>query len=117
MEYTITRNEAFNSLEISFEGKPAEAVRDALKALRFRWHNKRRVWYGYTDEETARAAIDNAGTEAAPVAKVPAPVIDKAELRRQFEKAWDSPRMVDYCVKKVAAVATLPSGEIITIDR
>ena len=117
MEYTITRNEAFNSLEISFDGKPAEAVRDALKALRFRWHSKRRVWYGYTDEETARAAIDNAGTEAAPVAKVPAPVIDKTELRRQFEKAWDSPRMVDYCVKKVAAVATLPSGEIITIDR
>lgn len=117
MEYTINRNEAFKSLEISFDGKPSEAVRDALKALRFRWHGKRRVWYGYTDEETARAAIDNAGTEAAPVAKVPAPVIDKAELRRQFEKAWDSPKMVDYCVKQVAAVATLPSGEIITIDR
>lgn len=117
MEYTITRNEAYNSLEISFEGKPAEAVRDALKALRFRWHNKRRVWYGYADEETARAAIDNAGTEAAPVAKIPAPVIDKAELRRQFEKAWDSPKMVDYCVKKVAAVAILPSGEMLVIDR
>lgn len=117
MEYTITRNEAYNSLEISFEGKPAEAVRDALKALRFRWHNKRRVWYGYADEETARAAIDNAGTEAAPVAKIPAPVIDKAELRRQFEKAWDSPKMIDYCVKKVAAVATLPSGEMLVIDR
>lgn len=117
MEYTITRNEAYNSLEISFDGKPAEAVRDALKALRFRWHGKRRVWYGYTDEETARAAIEGAGTEAAPVAKVPAPVIDKAELRRQFEKAWNNPRMVDYCVKKVAAVATLPTGEIITIDR
>ena len=78
-----------------------------MKALRFRWHGKRRVWYGYTDEETARAAINNAGTEAAPVAKVPAPVIDKAELRRQFEKAWDSPKMVDYCVKKVAAVEEL----------
>lgn len=38
MGYIITRNEAFNSLEISFDGKPAEAVRDALKALRFRWH-------------------------------------------------------------------------------
>ena len=35
MEYNITRNEAFNSLEITFDGKPSEAVRDALKALRF----------------------------------------------------------------------------------
>lgn len=75
MEYTITRNEAFNSLEISFDGKPAEAVRDALKALRFRWHGKRRVWYGYTDEETARAAIEGADKteEAAPVVKAGKP--------------------------------------------
>lgn len=65
MEYTITRNEAFNSLEITFDGKPSEAVRDALKALRFRWHSKRRVWYGYTDEETARAAIEGKPTKAA----------------------------------------------------
>ena len=58
MNYTITKNPAFNSIEITFDGKPAEAVRDALKALRFRWHNVKRVWYGYTDEETARAAIE-----------------------------------------------------------
>ena len=75
MEYTITRNEAFNSLEITFDGKPAEAVRDALKALRFRWHGKRRVWYGYTDEETARAAIEGADKteEAAPVVNTEKP--------------------------------------------
>lgn len=37
MSYTITRNPAFNSLEITFTEKPSEAIRDALKALRFRW--------------------------------------------------------------------------------
>lgn len=75
MDYTINRNEAFKSLEISFTGKPSEAVRDALKALRFRWHGKRRVWYGYTDEETARAAIDGADKteDAAPVVKAEKP--------------------------------------------
>ena len=57
MNYTIAINPAFNSLEIAFDGKPAEAVRDALKALRFRWHAARRVWYGYTDEATARADV------------------------------------------------------------
>lgn len=71
MNYTITRNEAFNSLEISFDGKPSEAVRDALKALRFRWHGVKKLWYGYADEETARAAIEGADKteEAAPVVK------------------------------------------------
>lgn len=58
MEYTLTKNAAFGSLEISFDGKPAQAIRDALKALKFRWHNVRRVWYGYADEATTRAAID-----------------------------------------------------------
>ena len=72
MEYTITRNEAFNSLEITFDGKPSEAVRDALKALRFRWHGIKKLWYGYTDEATARAAIDGAdkAEEAAPVYEI-----------------------------------------------
>lgn len=60
MEYTIKRNEAFNSLEITFYGKPSEAVRDALKALKFRWHGVKKLWYGYTDEGTARAAIEGA---------------------------------------------------------
>lgn len=68
MEYTIKRNEAFNSLEITFDGKPSEAVRDALKALKFRWHGVKKLWYGYTDETAARAAIDGAeGVKAAPV--------------------------------------------------
>ena len=119
MNYTIAINPAFNSLEIAFDGKPAEAVRDALKALRFRWHAARRVWYGYTDEATARAAIDNAGTEAAPAqaVKAAAPAIDKDELRRQFSKAWNSQSMIDYCVKNTAAVAKLPTGELLTIER
>lgn len=58
--YTIVKNAQFNSLEISFDSVPSAAVREALKALRFRWHNIKRVWYGYTTEDAARAAIDGA---------------------------------------------------------
>lgn len=43
MNYTITPNAAYNSIEISFDDKPAEAVRDALKSLKFRWHNVKKV--------------------------------------------------------------------------
>lgn len=58
MTYTITRNAAFNSIEITFDGKPSQTVRDALKALKFRWHGVKKLWYGYSTEEEARAAID-----------------------------------------------------------
>lgn len=63
MEYTITKNAQFNSLEIAFDGKPSETVREALKALKFRWHGMKKIWYGYTDEETARAAIEGQKAE------------------------------------------------------
>jgi hypothetical protein len=72
MNYTITANPTFNSLEIAFEGKPSEEIRQALKDLRFRWHGVKKVWYGYTDEATARAAIDGKPEEKAPAKKAAA---------------------------------------------
>lgn len=121
--FTVTENDEFGSVEVKFDGKPSEAVRDALKALRFRWHRQRGIWYGYADPATVRAAIKGeAVTEATTPAKAtrataPAAKVDREALRREFCKAWDSPRMIDFCVNKVAAVAVLPSGEIITVDK
>lgn len=48
MNYTITKNNQFKSIEINFTGKPCEAIRSALKNIGFRWHSVRRIWYGYT---------------------------------------------------------------------
>lgn len=69
--FEITKNEAFKSIEIAFDGKPSEAVRDALKALKFRWHGVKKIWYGYADEEAVKTAIENAlnGIKTAPKAK------------------------------------------------
>lgn len=64
MTYTIIKNAQFNSLEIKFDGKPSEAVRNALKSLRFRWHSVKKVWYGYSDESTVKAAIDGEKAES-----------------------------------------------------
>lgn len=61
--YTIATNPDFNSIEITFPGKPSDAIREALKALRFRWHGVKKVWYGYSTEEAARQAIENAESE------------------------------------------------------
>ena len=58
MTYTINTNTQYNSLEIFFDGKPNETIRNALKELKFRWHGVKKCWYGYADEATARAAIE-----------------------------------------------------------
>lgn len=44
--FTITDNAEYGTLEIKFDGKPSETVRNALKAHKFRWHGKKGVWYG-----------------------------------------------------------------------
>ena len=71
MKYEITKNEAFKSFEIKFDEKPSEAVRDALKTLKFRWHGVKKVWYGFSDAETIAKAIDNATEGKKATAKAP----------------------------------------------
>lgn len=66
MTYEIRQNAQYNSLEIYFEGKPSEAVRDALTSNKFRWHSVKRCWYGYGSEESIAAAITGASTDEEP---------------------------------------------------
>lgn len=93
MTYTITNNTEFNSIEIAFDGKPSEAIRAALKEMRFRWHSVKKVWYGYKDEQTARAAIDAAdgGIASAPRAmKATAEKVNKygVKVGDIFSASW-----------------------------
>lgn len=62
MAYTIYKNNEFNSIEIKFDGKPDERTRNILKANKFRWHHLKGVWYGYSEEQLIRAALE--GIEA-----------------------------------------------------
>ncbi len=63
MTYTLTRNAQFNSIEITFDSKPSEEIRTALKNLKFRWHSVKSIWYGFADEDTVKAAIDGKPAE------------------------------------------------------
>lgn len=43
---------------------------------------------------------------------------DKELLRTEYRKVWGtSEKMIDYCTNKVAAMVTLPSGDIITVEK
>ena len=80
--FTITDNIERGSLEISFDGKPSEQVRDALKEHKFRWNGKKKVWYGYGD----RAAVVDA-LHAAYEAEKAATTATEPE-QSDFEKAF-----------------------------
>lgn len=75
MLYSITTNSHFDSCEVTFDGKPAEAVRAALKALRMRWNPKRALWYGFAAEDEIKAAI-----QAAQPAEEPAQIAQPGYL-------------------------------------
>lgn len=64
MTYNITKNSVFNSLEIKFSQKPPVTVLEALKALHFRWHRAKALWYGYAEETAVRKALGENVIEA-----------------------------------------------------
>lgn len=78
MSFTIAKNNTFNSLEINFDGKPSEMVRNLLKKFGFRWHGVRRIWYGYGDENEILNALKGVAdnlTEATEKTAAPAQVL------------------------------------------
>lgn len=119
MTYTITKNEQFGSLEINFDGKPSEEVRNTLKEMGYRWHGVKKVWYGYREDirEILDSFTDDEIREKIEHEIKPAFKVDRELLREQYAKAWDGDDMVNYCVKKVSTYAILPGGEIVTIDK
>ncbi len=56
--YTITERDG--QMEVSFEDKPSETVRNTLKGLGFRWDSKRKLWYGKADRSKVEEALREA---------------------------------------------------------
>lgn len=64
--YHISENTEYGSREVYFSGKPAAETREALKALKMRWHSVKKCWYGYASEHEIIAAIQGAELTANP---------------------------------------------------
>ena len=56
--YTIEKNQEFGTKEVTFSGRPCDAVRNFLKSHRFRWHGTKGVWYGFAYVDDLRAELD-----------------------------------------------------------
>ena len=54
---TMAINDQFNGIELTFQSKPSESIRSAMKAAGFRWHHQKKLWYAKkSDERMALAA-------------------------------------------------------------
>lgn len=121
MTYEIITNPTFNSLEVYFEGKPGEAIRAALKTLKFRWNNKKMCWYGFADREEVVRACEGAKVETA----APATKTDKDEQKKLFaeymdiikKEVWQDEKMQEYARKSTAYIVELTNGDIIALDK
>ena len=111
MTYTITRNPEFDSIEILFDGKPVEAVRNAIKSLGFRWHKIKGIWYGYGNEDDVKNVIDSADSGCS----IPA---SGKTVKEYVESVWgNDKRMVDYCMGKVSQLVELDNSMMIEIEK
>lgn len=91
---TIRHNQAHNGIEVVFTSKPAVEVREALKALGFRWSQRQGLWYTrYADRTWQRVHAlleEEAATEEPGAPVQPEPGAEPAEP----EAPTETPRYV-----------------------
>lgn len=56
VNYRVEENKQYKSKEIYFDDIPTKETREALKKLKFRWHNVKKCWYGFASLEAIKAA-------------------------------------------------------------
>jgi len=69
-EASVAYNEEHNGIEVRFPGKPDPSVISALKASRFRWSPRSRVWYAKASDHALDSAARIAGLSDEDRAKV-----------------------------------------------
>lgn len=117
--YTITENAKYNSLEVSFDEKPGKAVLSALKALKFRWNNAKKIWYGFCDRaELEKALSGEQMTEqtAEPTAE-PNKELIKHYIDEVVTEIWENKESWrDYYKKKIDDVIEI-QGKLIALEK
>lgn len=77
---TMTINNQFNGIELTFNEKPAETIREAMKAVGFRWHRQKKLWYAKNTAERMALAEKLSGDQ------VPAETVSAAPVSEPVSK-------------------------------
>lgn len=75
---TFSINQECNGIEVTFDGKPSDQVRDRLKKAGYRWHKVKKLWYARQTEARLKLAEEvSNGTTADNVQEVSSPAEKK----------------------------------------
>ena len=80
---TFELNAEHNGIEIKFAEKPCKEVRAELKALKFRWHQTKGLWFAKQSAETIALTERLCGVKAEPKAQETKKTAKKAEPKAQ----------------------------------
>lgn len=119
--FTITDNTEFGTLEIKFDGKPSEDIRNMLKEYKFRWHSKKDVWYGKADRADILKALREAYQSEIVTEKSDITAADKAETEKNSKTTrtkksdWSAHDVEWYIPGKKTPIAysTVATGDLI----
>lgn len=120
MDYTIKLNNDYNSKEIYFNCIPSEEIRAALKALKFRWHNTKKCWYGFANDAEIKNALQGNATAAEPTKENKYNITkeEKEMLIKEWAAVWgDDAKMINYCVNKSDKIIKLSGGRFVVLDK
>ena len=122
MTYTITYNEQYKSHELTFDGKPSEAVRELLKANGYRWHSLRRIWYGYKDIADKLDSTDGQTPTAPTTSHEPTDKEQQAALLARYMDEYrrifgTDEKFENYLRGNIARFVELNNGELLEIEK
>lgn len=106
---TFTLNSEHNGVEITFAEKPSKDVRAELKALRFRWHKTRGLWYAKQSAETIALAERLCGVKAEPKAQKTKKTAKKSEPKAQAKAQTKAQPKAEVKAEEPKAPAKKPS--------
>ena len=104
-DFKIMNNAERGSIEIKFNEKPAENVREILKSHKFRWGKTKGVWYGYGDAAKIGNELDAAYKEK------PAEPAEPADTLKTVVKIYG----IECTVEKGYYTFTVPGWEEATV--
>lgn len=119
---TMTLNSQFNGIELTFAGKPAEEIREAMKAAGFRWHRQKKLWYAKQTAERVALAEKLSGQATTGTVSHSAPAPARTEPVSKFgikvgdilEDSWgyEQTNVEFYMVTKIISACKIEIVEL-----
>lgn len=114
MTATYTLNAELNGIEIQFDGKPEASIFESLKAIGYRWHKAKKLWYAKQNPDTLSLAQSLAADTTESVKTSDGPSLAE-KIHKAHVSVWgNDAHMIEWLDKNIIASVELENGMILT---